>query len=282
MAELPERRILFVHAHPDDESINNGATMARYAAAGAHVALVTCTLGEEGEILVPELAQLEAAQADQLGGWRIAELRVALAALGVTDHTFLGGAGRFRDSGMIGTPANARDRAFWRADGDAAVFGAAVAELVAVLDRVRPQVLVTYDESGGYGHPDHIMAHRVAMAAVPAARHRVSKVYWNTLPASAAQVPGAGCPFQPMAARPALPDDQVTTVIRAPEQRAAKTAAMRAHATQLLVADEWFALSNRLGQPLSTDEYYRLVIGAPGGERDADGRETDLFGGIDG
>ena len=114
----PNRRLLLVHAHPDDETINNGATMARYVAVGASVTLLTCTLGEEGEILVPELAQLAAAQADQLGGYRIWELRNAMAALGVTDIRFLGGAGRYRDSGMIGTPANEKPRAFWNADLD--------------------------------------------------------------------------------------------------------------------------------------------------------------------
>jgi N-acetyl-1-D-myo-inositol-2-amino-2-deoxy-alpha-D-glucopyranoside deacetylase len=101
------RRLLLVHAHPDDESISTGATMARYAAQGAQVTLVTCTLGEEGEILVPELAQLSADQADQLGGYRIGELAQAMQALGVTDHRFLGGPGRFRDSGMMGTEEQA-------------------------------------------------------------------------------------------------------------------------------------------------------------------------------
>src|SRR5215207_10187404 len=114
------RSILFVHAHPDDESISTGATMAHYAANGAHVTLVTCTLGEEGEIHVPELAQLEAAQADQLGGYRFTELRAACAALGVSDVRFLGGPGRYRDSGMMGTTANKHPRAFWGADLDEA------------------------------------------------------------------------------------------------------------------------------------------------------------------
>ena len=159
------RRLLLVHAHPDDETINNGATMARYVAEGAQVTLLTCTLGEEGEILVPELAQLAADQADQLGGYRIGELRAAMAALGVTDSRFLGGAGRYRDSGMMGTAANEHPRAFWNADLDEAV-GAAVA----VVREVRPQVVVTYDENGGYGHPDHIQAHRVAMGAVDGCR----------------------------------------------------------------------------------------------------------------
>ncbi len=166
---VPSRRLLLIHAHPDDESIGTGATMAHYAAAGAQVTLVTCTLGEEGEILVPALSQLAADKADQLGGYRISELAAAMTTLGVTDHRFLGGAGRFRDSGMMDTPANDHPRAFWRAAKDPAVFDEAVAAAVDVIHEVRPQVLVTYDENGDYGHPDHIMAHRVAMAAVDAA-----------------------------------------------------------------------------------------------------------------
>src|SRR5512146_3116575 len=110
------RSILFVHAHPDDETIGNGATMAKYAAEGALVTLVTCTLGEEGEILVPELAHLAADQEDGLGRHRIGELATAMEALGVTDHRFLGGPGRYRDSGMMGTPSNERPECFWQAD----------------------------------------------------------------------------------------------------------------------------------------------------------------------
>src|SRR3954453_16996681 len=187
---VADRRLLLVHAHPDDETINNGATMARYVADGASVTLLTCTLGEEGEVLVPELAQLAADQADQLGGYRIWELRAAMAALGVTDIRFLGGAGHFRDSGMMGTPANDKPRAFWQADLDEAIGHA-----VAVVREVRPQVVVTYDENGGYGHPDHIQAHRVAMGAVEAAADPayrpelgepwdVAKVYWCCIPRS--------------------------------------------------------------------------------------------------
>ena len=96
------RAALFVHAHPDDECIGNGATMARYAAAGVHVTLVTCTRGEEGEVLVPELAHLAADKEDALGAHRETELSTAMAELGVRDHRFLGGAGRYRDSGMMG------------------------------------------------------------------------------------------------------------------------------------------------------------------------------------
>ena len=90
-----DRRIVLVHAHPDDESINDGALMARYVAEGAHVTLVTCTLGEMGEVLVPELAHLAYGEQGGLGQHRIDELAAAMAELGVSDHRFLGGAGRY-------------------------------------------------------------------------------------------------------------------------------------------------------------------------------------------
>ena len=178
MTVTTARRVMFVHAHPDDETIATGATMAHYVAAGAHVTLVTCTLGEEGEIHVPALAQLAAAEADQLGGYRVAELDAACEALGVTDHRFLGGAGRYRDSGMMGLPTNNHPRAFWQADVDAAAAG-----LVEIFREIRPQVLVTYDDNGFYGHPDHIQAHRITMAALEMT-DLTPKVYWTTMPFS--------------------------------------------------------------------------------------------------
>src|SRR5436305_14723486 len=130
--------LLFVHAHPDDEAINNGATMAKYAAEGARVTLVTCTLGELGEVLVPELAYLAADQEDRLGQHRIGELAAATRELGVADFRFLGGPGRFRDSGMMGTPPNDDPRAFWQADVDVAA-----ALLVPVIRPARSPVRVT-------------------------------------------------------------------------------------------------------------------------------------------
>lgn len=293
-----DRRVLFVHAHPDDETINNGATMARYVAEGAAVTLLTCTLGEEGEILVPELAQLAADQADQLGGYRIGELRAAMAALGVTDIRFLGGAGRYRDSGMMGTPANEHPRAFWNADLDEAT-----AHAVAVLREVRPQVLVTYDETGGYGHPDHIQAHRVAMRAADAAADAgyrpdlgpawaVAKVYWNAIPRTVLQqgidaMAAAGdttffdgvtsaddLPF-------AVPDDVVTTEVDGGAFAQHKDAAMRAHPTQILVDGPFFALSNNLGLEIAAVEHYRLVRGERGPGSGPHGWEDDLFAGLD-
>ncbi|MDQ1739920.1 MAG: N-acetyl-D-myo-inositol-2-amino-2-deoxy-alpha-D-glucopyranoside deacetylase [Pseudonocardiales bacterium] len=298
---LPARRLLLVHAHPDDETIGTGATMASYAAAGAHVTLVTCTLGEEGEVLAPELALLAVDHADQLGGWRIAELAAAMAELGVADHRFLGGAGCFRDSGMMGHRANAKPRAFWRASSEPAVFQAAVTALVEVIREVRPQVLVSYDPAGGYGHPDHIMAHRVATAAFTAAADpgfaaagagwQISKLYWTATPRSvlaaglrALRAAGPDTPFATVDSVDDLPfgcaDELVSAAIVAEEQASAKLRALAAHRTQITVAGSFFALSNNLGQQSTGTEYFRLALGSPGGERDAEGRETDLFGGI--
>src|SRR6516162_6664084 len=162
MHETP--RLLFVHAHPDDESLSNGATIAHYSARGAQVRVVTCTLGEEGEVIGDRWAELAADRADQLGGYRVAELTEALRALGVSAPIYLGGAGRWRDSGMAGTTARRRQRRFIEADEREAV-GA----LVAIIREQRPHVVVTYDPKGGYGHPDHVRTHTVTAAAVAAA-----------------------------------------------------------------------------------------------------------------
>src|ERR1700749_2364816 len=148
------RRLLLVHAHPDDESIGTGATMAKYAAEGARVTLVTCTLGELGEITPPDRSPL---LPDELGQHRIVELDRACRALGVEDPRFLGGEGKYRDSGMMGLPDNDDPRCFWQASVEEAA-----ADLVKVIDEVDPDAIVTYDANGFYGHPDHIQAHRVA------------------------------------------------------------------------------------------------------------------------
>ena len=153
MRPLDQPRLLFVHAHPDDETLTTGATIAHYAALGAEVHVVTCTLGEEGEVIGDRYAQLAVDAADQLGGYRIGELTTALRALGVGEPIFLGGAGRWRDSGMEGTPPRHRQR-FIDAD-----MGEAVGELVAIIRQLRPHVVVTYDANGGYGHPDHVHTH---------------------------------------------------------------------------------------------------------------------------
>ncbi|MFE1885877.1 N-acetyl-1-D-myo-inositol-2-amino-2-deoxy-alpha-D-glucopyranoside deacetylase [Streptomyces diastatochromogenes] len=280
MTELPARRLLLVHAHPDDESINNGATMARYAAEGAHVTLVTCTLGERGEVIPPELRHLTGAA---LGAHRRGELSAALRELGVRDGRLLGGAGRYGDSGMMGIPDNEDPACFWQADLDDAA-----RSLAEVILEIRPQVVVAYDDNGGYGHPDHIQAHRVAMRAVELAAeegHRVEKVYWNRVPRSVAEAAFArlqdelpGLPFAKSATMADVPgvvdDERITTTIDGSAYAAAKAAAMRVHVTQIEVAEPYFALSNELAQPLFTTEYYELVRGQ------AQPGETDLFAGI--
>ncbi|MFF8862482.1 N-acetyl-1-D-myo-inositol-2-amino-2-deoxy-alpha-D-glucopyranoside deacetylase [Streptomyces sp. NPDC015139] len=281
MTELPARRLLLVHAHPDDESINNGATMARYAAEGAHVTLVTCTLGERGEVIPPELRHLTG---PALGAHRRGELAAALRALGVEDGRLLGGAGRYGDSGMMGIPDNEDPGCFWQAGVDEAA-----GRLAEVILEVRPQVVVTYDDHGGYGHPDHIQAHRVAMRAVDLAAergHRVDRVYWNRVPRSVAEAAFSrlqdelsALPFDKSASVDDVPgvvdDERITTTIDGAAHASAKAAAMRAHATQIEVAEPYFALSNELAQPLFTTEYYELVRGP------AQGAGTDLFGGLE-
>ena len=286
------RRLLLVHAHPDDESIATGATMAKYAAEGAAVTLVTCTLGELGEIIPPDLAHLAADRDGGLGQYRIGELAAACAALGVTDHRFLGGAGRWQDSGMMGEPSNQAAGCFWQADVDEAA-----AALLEVIRDVRPQVMVSYDANGFYGHPDHIQAHRVAMRAFGKAGGLVRKMYANTVPKSVLvgmvermrgsdpeERPAAGTGFTQVQSAGELPfgvpDEVVTTEVDAAAYLDAKLNAMRAHATQISVDSPFYALSNNLGVRAFGVEYYILLAGERG-PAGPGGREADLFAGID-
>ncbi len=295
MTQNDDRRILFVHAHPDDETIASGATMAKYAAEGAHVTLVTCTLGEEGEVLVPELGHLAAHDQDELGAHRRVELAEALALLGVSDHEYLGGVGRYRDSGMMGLDTNKRENCFWQADLlDAASY------LVATIRRTRPQVVVTYDDFGQYGHPDHIQAHRVssyAMTLAPAPSFMpelgdawdVSKVYWTALPKSAVKrgveafIAAGGQGFFGLTEGEDLPwaldDAFVTTKITALEQEPHKMAALRAHLSQVGEENDFFRMSEIIGPEAMGVEYFRLARGrvGPVGE---EGLEEDLFAGL--
>ncbi len=280
--------MLLVHAHPDDETINNGATMAKYAAEGVQVTLVTCTRGEEGEVLVESLANLASSRDDKLGEHREIELKKAMVHLGVKDFRFLGSPNKkWRDSGMIGTAQNERKDVFWQAD-----LTEAAQELVKIILEIKPQVLITYDEFGGYGHPDHIKANQVAMLAAELASNqgwKISKIYWNTMPKSVIQMGidkmkevgssffGADSvddlPF-------AKPDELVTSVIKAPDYVEQKLEAMKAHETQISIDGPFFALSNNLGLSVWADEYYTLVKGEKSKPFDEFGREIDLFAGI--
>jgi N-acetyl-1-D-myo-inositol-2-amino-2-deoxy-alpha-D-glucopyranoside deacetylase len=300
-----DQRMLLVHAHPDDETIGQGATMAAYVARGTQVTLVTCTLGEEGEVLVPELAHLASDKEDDLGRHRITELANAMRELGVTDHRFLGGAGHFRDSGMVWheeghaiAGEDVKEGTFWRAD-----LLEAADLLVEIIREVRPQVLVTYDQFGGYGHPDHIQAHRVAtyataLAAVTSYRPElgpawdIAKVYWGAMSESrmreglrALRAAGDTTAFQGMDPEGPLPpfivpDKLLSAVVEGNEFADAKIRAMKAHATQIEVDGPFFALSNNIGTQVWGTEFFRLAKGVPGPTNEQ-GLETDLFAGLD-
>ncbi len=282
------KSLLLVHAHPDDETINNGATMAKYVAEGARITLVTCTRGEEGEVLVPELAHLASSHDDALGPHREKELAEAMKIIGVSDHRFLGAPHRiWRDSGMMGTEPNSRSDVFWSANIDDAA-----QELVKIILEIRPDVLITYDTNGGYGHPDHIQAHRVAMRAAELARSAgwsIPKIYWNTIPRSVieegiAEMKKIGSDFMGVEKAEdfpfAQPDELVTTVVDGGSFVEKKMAAMKAHSTQISVDGPFFALSNNLGLQVFGNEYYTLVHGEKSGPFDDQGRETDIFAGI--
>jgi N-acetyl-1-D-myo-inositol-2-amino-2-deoxy-alpha-D-glucopyranoside deacetylase len=287
--------MVLVHAHPDDETIGSGATMARYVDEGVGVTLVTCTRGEEGVVLVPALSHLAASESDDLGAHRVQELAAAMAELGVSDHRFLGSAEEFRDSGMMGEPSNDRAECFWRAD-----LLEASRRVAAVLREVRPQVLVTYDELGGYGHPDHIQAHRVAMYGALLAGSRtfapelgeawsVPKIYWTAMPRSYIQqgidalIAAGGRGLFGLESADDLPfaidDALVTTRVDGRQYAPKKMAALRAHETQIEADGEFFRTSELLGSEAMGWEFFRLVHGALGSP-DADGYETDLFAGL--
>lgn len=278
-------RLLLVHAHPDDETINNGATMAMYAALGADVTLITCTRGEEGEVLVEEHSHKAAAHDDLLGEHRVIELADAMKALGVSDHRFLGAPHKqYRDSGMMDTAPNNREDSFWKAD-----FAEATRHLIDVIEEVKPHVLITYDEFGGYGHPDHIQAHRVAMAAAKESSWDIPKIYWNVTPRSVIQegidkMKEVGSDFFGADNAEDLPfckdDSFVSTLIDGNDYVEAKMAAMRAHATQISVDGPFFALSNNLGLQVWGHEYYTLVKGEKAAPFDDAMRERDIFSGI--
>ena len=301
----PDLRLLLVHAHPDDESINHGATMARYVAEGHGVTLVTCTAGEMGEILVPDLAHLAADQDDMLGEHRRGEIADAMKVLGVTDHRWLGGFQTYRDSGMKWhddgyaiAADDIHDNAFWHAD-----LVEAANHLVRVIREVQPQVLVTYDQFGGYGHPDHIQAHRVAMyaaqlAAVPSYDRdlggpwEISKIYWAAMSENrmreslrALRAAGDTTTFEGMDPDGPLgpwvtPDDQLSAALDGSAYLEQKMEALRSYPTQITLDGPFFAVSDDEGNQMWGVEYFRIVKGELG-ELGADGLESDLFAGIE-
>lgn len=294
-SDLIGYRVVAVHAHPDDESIATGGALADLARRGAEVTVITCTLGEQGEVIGETYQELVADRADQLGGFRIHELGTALQLLGVTGR-HLGLPGLFRDSGMVGDPAHSHPKAFVNS-GDRAV------ELLVELFRdLSPHLVITYGPDGGYGHPDHIRAHEITHAA--AQQVAVPRIVWA--------VTHAGDMTAGLSAISAVPagwrqagDRELAAVEHSDialmlDDRAyhAKLAAMRAHATQVWIADGsvsetnpvaafatvtdhaaapvvW-ALSNLIAQPLLRREHYQFGAGLP-----FPANATELLAGID-
>lgn len=277
--------LLAFHAHPDDEVTSTGGTLARYARAGERVVVVTATDGAEGEIhnyddpdaIRPRLAEV-----------RAGEVRAALDVLGVADHEFLG----YRDSGMMGTPANGHPDAFWNAE-----LMEAAGRLVSLIRRYRPEVVLVYDPFGGYGHPDHINVHRIGVAAFFGTSDlgrfplgpgeepwSPDKLYWSVWPrsrtarmADARLASGSLTPEEhERLRRGGTPDEDVTAWIDVGDHVDAKLAALRAHRSQ--IPEDWFLLTvpdEARPELLGREAYLRVFSRV-----DSPAPETDLFAGL--
>jgi N-acetyl-1-D-myo-inositol-2-amino-2-deoxy-alpha-D-glucopyranoside deacetylase len=289
-------RLLFVHAHPDDETLTTGVTMAAYASRGHDVHLLTCTLGEEGEVIPEALAHHASDREDTLGPWRREELRAAVSVLGVA-HSVLGEdrdrgvASRYRDSGMAGTPAAEHPDAFVRADPNEAA-----AMMAAHIRALRPDVVVTYDEHGGYAHPDHIQTHRVTMRALSALpdlsgaadtaadQATTPVVYCILTPQSWASqdrawlrdnvalnnTPAAdssNCIVLPQDAPypPSVVSDEIVThVVEEPALVELQSRALAEHASQVSVFEGYYSLSNHVAARLGGREGFARFDPAAG------------------
>lgn len=288
VGSVPGRaRLLFVHAHPDDETLTTGITMASYVQRGHDVHLLTCTLGEEGEVIPAELAHCGSDCDDTLGTMRREELRAAMAVLGV-EHSVLGEdpargiASRYRDSGMADSARAHHPDAFALAD-----LHEATAMVAAHITKLRPDVVVTYDPQGGYAHPDHIQTHRVtmsALAALPAEDENQVEVGAETaVAAEGAAMPAAFCILTPQSwasqdrawlldnvasidpncrvlqqDAPYPPsvfgDEVVTHVVDEPALVEMQARSLAEHKTQVTVHAGYYVLSNHIATRLSGRE----------------------------
>jgi N-acetyl-1-D-myo-inositol-2-amino-2-deoxy-alpha-D-glucopyranoside deacetylase len=277
--------LLTVHAHPDDETIGTGGVLARYSQAGVNTVLICATDGQLGEIHDPSLDPEDAKS--KLGEIRRGELRCAAQTLGIHDVRFLG----YHDSGMAGTPENSDPRAFQNANLDEVV-----GRIVAIIREVKPQVVITYNENGGYGHPDHIMVHRATVAAFEAAGDatkfavngyapwRPSKLYYAAVPEGRFErmierMKAAGIPTEEFENRPRpanmfTPEEQITTRIDVTAQVINKRAAMRCHMTQFGNRGVMLSLPDSVASEFYGQETFVLVRGK------STIPETDLFSGI--
>lgn len=276
------QRLLAVFAHPDDEAFGTGGTIARYAAQGVHVTLVCATRGEVGEIADPSLATPET-----LGAVREDELRCAARTMGIAEVIFLG----YRDSGMAGSADNAHPRAYINA-ADEEVVG----RLVEIIRRVRPHVVVTFEPNGGYGHPDHIAAHRHATAAFHAAADparfpaagpiwQADRLFYTAIPRSffrkmRAEMVRLGLDADrfPRLEDDTLgwPDEAVNVTIDVSSTVEAKWSALQCHRTQFGPGNLFRQLPEAIVKRLMSEEHFALVWPAP----PAGLRLLDLFAGI--
>jgi N-acetyl-1-D-myo-inositol-2-amino-2-deoxy-alpha-D-glucopyranoside deacetylase len=287
MSEQKHLTLMAVFAHPDDESFGTGGTLARYGSdPEVRVTLVCATRGEAGEISDPQLATPE-----HLGEVREQELRCACQALGVDDLFFLG----YRDSGMAGTPENQRPGAFAIAEADEVV-----GKIVAHIRRERPNVMVTFDETGGYGHPDHVAIHNHAEAAFYAAAdparypgqiedglepYQARKLYFTAIPqrffrAALAKMQEIGIEIperylQRVEGPFGLPDEACTTDIYVEDFWQTKQAAIQCHATQLNPDSIFSMIPPEIMRELQAWECFQLARSYVDGDE-----EHDLFAGL--
>jgi N-acetyl-1-D-myo-inositol-2-amino-2-deoxy-alpha-D-glucopyranoside deacetylase len=261
-----------VHAHPDDEAISTGGVLARYAAEGVETVLVTCTNGELGDSPGGAKPGEPGHTEKMVVGSRREELEASCKALGVGHLELLG----YHDSGMMGWPQNDAPEAFWQADVDEVA-----ARLGGLMALYRPQVVVTYDPNGFYGHPDHIQAHRVTVAAIE--RSGVpDKLYYPAVPKSAIPrfaemlaVRGIEVPAEIEDAPFGTPDEEIGAVVDCSAYAPAKFASLSAHASQ---AENIFFLA--LGEEAFSEVFSEEAFVRASDRTGRTGVEDDLFSGF--
>jgi N-acetyl-1-D-myo-inositol-2-amino-2-deoxy-alpha-D-glucopyranoside deacetylase len=271
--------LLAVHAHPDDETITMGGTLARYGAEGVRTIVVCCTQGDLGWVLDPSLVGQE------VGKIRESELEAATRTLGVSRLVQLG----YSDSGLAGAAENQRPGAFFAAD-----LHEAAGKLLSLIREERPRVMVCYDETGGYGHPDHVKSHQVAVAAFEAAADaRPAKLYFVRFPLSwtrdfvrslrdagipAPRAAPVGTDVGPEDVEIGTPDDLVTTSIDVQRYVSVKQAALACHRSQMPPEHFLRRMPPALAERLWAREFYSRQYGPT--DRGHAGLETDLFAGL--
>ena len=268
----PPLTLMCVHAHPDDEAISTGGILARYAAEGVRTVLVTCTNGELGDGSGGVKPGQPGHTEKEVAALRLEELEASCAALGVSRLELLG----YQDSGMMGWPQNDAPGAFWRVG-----LEEPARRLAGLMELHRPRVVVTYDENGFYGHPDHIQAHRVTVAAIE--RCGVpDKLYYPAVPASAIprlaealETRGVEVPEEIADARFGTPDGKIGAIVDCSAFTAAKFASLAAHASQ---AENIFFLS--LGEEVFGEVFSEEAFVRARDRTGQTGVEDDLFRGL--